>query len=114
MHVPGLLPRLLHCVEWNDHRDVAEVGLLLHMWPKLPAVRALELLDYAYADQAVRKYAVQCLQDMRYEIIKKYDCMIKLFKLLCFAFIYKIHFYMILIRKQYKFRDLQNFVFNIL
>nr|UIB01655.1 phosphatidylinositol-4,5-bisphosphate 3-kinase catalytic subunit alpha/beta/delta [Propylea japonica] len=42
----------------------AEVVALLKEWPLLPAEKALELLDYAYADQEVRSYAVQCLQEM--------------------------------------------------
>ena len=64
-HVPTLLPKLLDCVEWNDHREVAEIMALLKVWPPLPAEKALELLDYAYADQAVRSFAVKCLFDVR-------------------------------------------------
>jgi len=45
--------------------QVAEVTCLLHQWPKLAVEKALELLDYAYADQAVRHFAVQCLRDVR-------------------------------------------------
>lgn len=63
-HVPTLLPKLLDCVEWNDHREVAEIMALLKVWPPLPAEKALELLDYAYADQAVRSFAVKCLFDV--------------------------------------------------
>ncbi|PSN34153.1 hypothetical protein C0J52_10044 [Blattella germanica] len=63
-HVPQLLPTLLDCVEWNDHTEVSEVTMLLQHWPKLPIEKALELLDYAYADQAVRSFAVQCLKDI--------------------------------------------------
>lgn len=63
-HVPNLLPKLLDCVEWNDHREVAEMMALLKVWPPLPAEKALELLDYAYADQAVRSFAVKCLFDV--------------------------------------------------
>jgi phosphatidylinositol-4,5-bisphosphate 3-kinase len=44
---------------------VAEVTVLLQKWPKLPVEKALELLDYAYADQAVRSFAVRCLKDVR-------------------------------------------------
>ncbi|KAK9501564.1 hypothetical protein O3M35_012267 [Rhynocoris fuscipes] len=60
-HEPTLLPKLLDCVEWNDHNEVAEAMALLSKWPHLPPEKALELLDYAYADQAVRCYAVKCL-----------------------------------------------------
>ncbi|XP_046389933.1 phosphatidylinositol 4,5-bisphosphate 3-kinase catalytic subunit delta isoform [Ischnura elegans] len=61
---PYLLPKLLDCVEWNDFREVADAILLLQKWPKLPVEKALELLDYAYADQTVRSFAVQCLEDV--------------------------------------------------
>ncbi|XP_015119435.1 phosphatidylinositol 4,5-bisphosphate 3-kinase catalytic subunit delta isoform [Diachasma alloeum] len=62
--IPTLLAKLLHCVEWNDHREVAEATALVHQWPKLPVERALELLDYAYADGTVRSFAVRCLKDV--------------------------------------------------
>ncbi|XP_063236433.1 phosphatidylinositol 4,5-bisphosphate 3-kinase catalytic subunit delta isoform isoform X2 [Bacillus rossius redtenbacheri] len=62
-HHPTLLPKLLDCVEWNDHTQVCEVTYLLQKWPKLPVEKALELLDYAYADQEVRSFAVRCLHD---------------------------------------------------
>ncbi|XP_043477506.1 phosphatidylinositol 4,5-bisphosphate 3-kinase catalytic subunit delta isoform [Leptopilina heterotoma] len=62
--IPSLLAKLLHCVEWNDHREVAEATALIQQWPKLPVERALELLDYAYADQNVRSFAVRCLHDV--------------------------------------------------
>ncbi|KAJ9596012.1 hypothetical protein L9F63_012745, partial [Diploptera punctata] len=71
-HVPHLLPKLLDCVEWNDHTEVSEVTTLLHHWPKLPVEKALELLDYAYADQAVRNFAVQCLKDVSDEDLYLY------------------------------------------
>lgn len=38
---------------------------LLRKWPKLPVEKALELLDYAYADQEVRSFAVMCLKSVR-------------------------------------------------
>lgn len=59
---PNGLPCLLHCVEWKNRDEVAEVTRLLRHWPKVSIERALELLDYAYADQSVRKYAVNCLE----------------------------------------------------
>lgn len=66
--VPNLLPKLLDCVEWNDHREVAQVMSLIRLWPQLPVEKALELLDYAYADQAVRSFAVRCLANVKYVI----------------------------------------------
>lgn len=62
---PDGLPCLLYCVEWNDRNEVAEISSLLQEWPVLPLERALELLDYAYADQYVRRYAVKCLRTIQ-------------------------------------------------
>lgn len=70
--MPTLLPKLLHCVEWNEKHVIAEVTMLLSKWPKLPSEKALELLDYAYADKAVRSYAVKCLHDMSDEDLSLY------------------------------------------
>ena len=39
--------------------DVLELNALLSRWPVLPAERALQLLDYAYPDEHVRKFAVK-------------------------------------------------------
>lgn len=71
-HVPNLLPKLLDCVEWNDHTEVSEVTALLRKWPKVPVEKALELLDYAYADQAVRSFAVGCLKNVSDEDLSLY------------------------------------------
>ena len=51
--IPILLPKLLLCIEWNDYKEVAEMLSLLQQWPIMPPSRALELLDFAYADAAV-------------------------------------------------------------
>lgn len=45
--------------------QVAEIISLLDEWPKLPPDHALELLDYAYAEPAVRSYAIECLVHFR-------------------------------------------------
>jgi phosphatidylinositol-4,5-bisphosphate 3-kinase len=87
-HFPSMLPKVLDCVEWNDHKEVrmtcyfviiveivlcmfqvAKVICLLQSWPKLPAEKALELLDYAYADLFVRSFAVSCLEKIRYVVV---------------------------------------------
>ena len=39
--------------------------ILLQSWPRLDPEQALELLDFTYADQEVRKFAVQCIENMR-------------------------------------------------
>lgn len=71
-NIPVALPKLLHCVEWNDKREIAEVTSLLSKWPCLSAEKALELLDYAYADISVRSYAVKCLAQLSDEDLSLY------------------------------------------
>ena len=39
--------------------------ILLQSWPRLDPEQALELLDFTYADQEVRKIAVQCIEQMK-------------------------------------------------
>lgn len=58
---PHALPKLLHCIDWDDRKAVCEMVYMLQTWPLLPVEKSLELLDYAYADEEVRKYAVKCL-----------------------------------------------------
>lgn len=36
---------------------------LLQVWKRLPPTQALELLDFHFADQSVRKFAVACLDE---------------------------------------------------
>lgn len=61
-----MLPKLLSCVEWTERAEVARVVRMLATWPLLRVESALELLDYAYADAAVRSFAVKCLAKIRY------------------------------------------------
>lgn len=63
--MPGLLAKLLDCVEWGIRWEVAEATSLVSKWPLLGPLQALELLDYAYADQYVRSFAVKCLHKLR-------------------------------------------------
>lgn len=49
--------------------QIAEATALLQYWPKLPVEKALELVDYAYADQNVRNFAVKCLRDVRFVML---------------------------------------------
>ncbi|KAF7404673.1 hypothetical protein HZH66_003579 [Vespula vulgaris] len=69
--IPTVLAKLLQCVEWNDHKEVAEATALIQQWPALPVEKALELLDYAYADQNVRSFAVRCLLDVSDEDLRR-------------------------------------------
>lgn len=52
--------------------QVAEAISLLQNWPRLPVEKALELLDYAYADQQVRSFAVKCLHSVSDEELSLY------------------------------------------
>ena len=42
--------------------QVFELNRLLERWPALEPERALQLLDYAYPDEPVRRFAVRCLR----------------------------------------------------
>jgi len=59
--LPSLLPRIVDCVDYADPRQVGQLRSLLERWPVLPPEDALQLLDYAYPDEAVRTFAVRCL-----------------------------------------------------
>ncbi|XP_045445644.1 phosphatidylinositol 4,5-bisphosphate 3-kinase catalytic subunit delta isoform [Melitaea cinxia] len=69
---PELLPKLLSCVEWTERADAARAARLLAAWPPLRVEAALELLDYAYADAAVRGFAVLCLANISDEDLLLY------------------------------------------
>lgn len=60
-----MLPKLLHCVDWERKDAISEAVAILQEWPLLPTEKALELLDYAYANQEVRSFAVMCLKEVR-------------------------------------------------
>lgn len=72
--LPGFLPSFLCCVEWNNRDKVAEVTRILSKWPKdkISVERTLELLDYAYADPNVRRFAVKCLEQIKDEDLQLY------------------------------------------
>jgi phosphatidylinositol-4,5-bisphosphate 3-kinase catalytic subunit alpha/beta/delta len=71
---PDALPCLLYCVEWNNRDEVAEVTRILHEWPQenMSLERTLELLDYAYADPFVRRFAVEFLKKIKDEDLQLY------------------------------------------
>lgn len=62
---PEELSVLLHCVYWKERDDVADIWYLLKKWPLISIERALELLDYAYPDPAVRRFAIKCLHYLK-------------------------------------------------
>lgn len=41
-----------------------QMYVLLSEWERLAPEKAMELLDYHYADVAVRNYAVECLEEL--------------------------------------------------
>ena len=49
---------------------------LLQCWRKLKPVEALELLDFAYADNNVRQFAVDCLKEIRYIVHMHSTCLL--------------------------------------
>ncbi|CDW55785.1 phosphatidylinositol 4,5 bisphosphate 3 kinase [Trichuris trichiura] len=59
--IPESLPRLLDAVRWTNTADVCELYSLLHGWPTVNPMVAMELLDVRYPDNFVRHFAVQCL-----------------------------------------------------
>jgi len=64
--MPGIFPKLLQCIDWDKREEVSQAVDLVVQWPPVPVEKSLELLDYAYADQEVRRFAVKCLNDVRY------------------------------------------------
>ncbi|KAI1309369.1 Phosphatidylinositol 4,5-bisphosphate 3-kinase catalytic subunit beta isoform [Halotydeus destructor] len=62
--LPQSLPHILNCVKWDCRPSVTEMMKLLKKWPLMKPESALGLLDYSFADTAVREYAVKCLDNM--------------------------------------------------
>lgn len=60
--LPNSLPKLLLSFKWNEQDKIREILTLINKWPKLNPEKALELLDYAYADCHVRRFAIDCLR----------------------------------------------------
>lgn len=70
--LPEELSILLHCVYWKERDDVADIWYLLKHWPLISIERSLELLDYAYPDPAVRRFAIRCLHFLKDEDLLLY------------------------------------------
>ena len=70
--LPVLLPRIVDCVDYTNQDAVLELNALLSRWPVLPVERALQLLDYAYPDEHVRKFAVMCLRETSDDVVLRY------------------------------------------
>ena len=70
---PNELPKLLKSVKWCKHAYVCEAYKLVSAWPDVRPIVALELLNGAYADLHVRRFAVRCLDKwMRNEQVQQY------------------------------------------
>ncbi|KAM8829444.1 phosphatidylinositol 4,5-bisphosphate 3-kinase catalytic subunit delta isoform 3-T3 [Synchiropus picturatus] len=63
-HYPESLSKLLLITKWNKREDVVQMVDLLRNWPDLPAIPALELLDYSFPEPAVRSFTVRCLKKL--------------------------------------------------
>ncbi|KAM6927143.1 phosphatidylinositol 4-phosphate 3-kinase C2 domain-containing subunit alpha [Lycodopsis pacificus] len=59
---PSSLPKVLASVPSWDWASMAHVHSLLHHWPPLPPVTALELLESKFADTDVRNVAVSWIE----------------------------------------------------
>ncbi|XP_037306361.2 phosphatidylinositol 4-phosphate 3-kinase C2 domain-containing subunit alpha [Pungitius pungitius] len=61
-HHPSSLPKVLASVPSWDWASMAHIHSLLHHWPPLPPVTALELLEAKFADTEVRNVAVSWIE----------------------------------------------------
>uniref|UniRef100_A0A8C4EPS9 Phosphatidylinositol-4-phosphate 3-kinase, catalytic subunit type 2 alpha n=1 Tax=Dicentrarchus labrax TaxID=13489 RepID=A0A8C4EPS9_DICLA len=59
---PSSLPKVLASVPSWDWASIAHIHSLLHHWPTLPPVTALEMLDSKFADTEVRSVAVSWIE----------------------------------------------------
>ncbi|XP_056896962.1 phosphatidylinositol 4,5-bisphosphate 3-kinase catalytic subunit delta isoform isoform X2 [Takifugu flavidus] len=71
-HYPESLSKLLLITKWNKREDVVQMVGLLRYWPDLPAIHALELLDYSFPDPAVRAFTIRCLRKLSDEELLQY------------------------------------------
>ncbi|XP_041651095.1 phosphatidylinositol 4-phosphate 3-kinase C2 domain-containing subunit alpha [Cheilinus undulatus] len=84
---PSSLPKVLASVPSWDWASIAHIHSLLHHWPPLPPVTALEMLDSKFADTAVRSVAVSWIEkssddelaDYLPQLVQalKFDCHLK-------------------------------------
>ncbi|XP_068772181.1 phosphatidylinositol 4,5-bisphosphate 3-kinase catalytic subunit delta isoform isoform X3 [Struthio camelus] len=61
---PQALAKLLIITKWNKHEDVAQMISLLQIWPELPVLNALELLDFSFPDRYVGSFAINSLKKL--------------------------------------------------
>nr|XP_061802411.1 phosphatidylinositol 4,5-bisphosphate 3-kinase catalytic subunit delta isoform-like isoform X2 [Nerophis lumbriciformis] len=71
-YYPESLSKLLLITKWNKREDVVQMVSLLRNWPELPAIPALELLDYSFPDPAVRSFTIRCLRKLSDDELLQY------------------------------------------
>uniref|UniRef100_A0A3B3UTY6 phosphatidylinositol-4,5-bisphosphate 3-kinase n=1 Tax=Poecilia latipinna TaxID=48699 RepID=A0A3B3UTY6_9TELE len=71
-YFPECLSKLLLITKWNKREDVVQMVSLLKSWPELPAIQALELLDYSFPDPAVRYFTIRCLKKLSDDELLQY------------------------------------------
>ncbi|XP_068192668.1 phosphatidylinositol 4,5-bisphosphate 3-kinase catalytic subunit delta isoform isoform X1 [Antennarius striatus] len=69
---PENLSKLLLITKWNKREDVVQMVSLLRNWPDLPAIQALELLDYSFPEPAVRSFTIRCLRKLSDDELLQY------------------------------------------
>nr|XP_057941491.1 phosphatidylinositol 4,5-bisphosphate 3-kinase catalytic subunit delta isoform [Doryrhamphus excisus] len=69
---PESLSKLLLITKWSKRDDVVQMVSLLRNWPELPAIQALELLDYSFPDPAVRSFTIRCLRKLSDDELLQY------------------------------------------
>ncbi|XP_056129734.1 phosphatidylinositol 4,5-bisphosphate 3-kinase catalytic subunit delta isoform isoform X2 [Lampris incognitus] len=69
---PENLSKLLLISKWNKREEVMQMLSLLRKWPDLPAIHALELLDYSFPDPAVRSFTIRCLRKLSDDELLQY------------------------------------------
>uniref|UniRef100_A0A8D3BV32 phosphatidylinositol-4,5-bisphosphate 3-kinase n=1 Tax=Scophthalmus maximus TaxID=52904 RepID=A0A8D3BV32_SCOMX len=69
---PENLSKLLLITKWNKREDVVQMVNLLRNWPDLPAIHALELLDYSFPDPAIRSFTIRCLRKLSDDELLQY------------------------------------------
>ncbi|XP_044067521.1 phosphatidylinositol 4,5-bisphosphate 3-kinase catalytic subunit delta isoform isoform X3 [Siniperca chuatsi] len=69
---PESLSKLLLITKWNKREDVVQMVSLLRNWRDLPAIHALELLDYSFPDPVVRSFTIRCLRKLSDDELLQY------------------------------------------
>uniref|UniRef100_A0A8D0CNJ4 Phosphatidylinositol-4,5-bisphosphate 3-kinase, catalytic subunit delta n=1 Tax=Sander lucioperca TaxID=283035 RepID=A0A8D0CNJ4_SANLU len=71
-HYHESLSKLLLITKWNRREDAVQMMSLLRTWRDLPAIHALELLDYSFPDPVVRSFTIRCLRKLSDDELLQY------------------------------------------